>query len=387
MRKKIVTLLFAAGVLCFAAGCSEKEENDNTENTAQEAEEESVVNDEGLVVAVDVDNLEDYVTLGQYQNLTVEEAPVSEVTEEDVDSYIERQLVYNYAPVEVTEDRAVQENDTVNIDYVGYLDGEAFDGGTAQGEDLLIGSDSYIDGFEDGLIGHKKGETVSLNLTFPEEYSNADLAGQDVVFEVTINSISQPPELTDTWAASNTDYDTVEDYRNAQKESLEQEAENEYESQVKSDLFQMVAESSEIKDYPEDVLNDLKSDIETQMDSMYTSTYGMSLEEALEAQGISQEEAEQSIDETAKSYLSQYMITQAILDAEGIQLTEADYEKALEEFASLSGFSDGESMKSMYSDMNVLKGNVLWNVACDTIMSTATVTETEGASADEEAAQ
>lgn len=102
MRKKIVTLLFAAGVLCFAAGCSEKEENDNTENTAQEAEEESVVNDEGLVVAVDVDNLEDYVTLGQYQNLTVEEAPESEVTEEDVDSYIERQLVYNYAPVEVT---------------------------------------------------------------------------------------------------------------------------------------------------------------------------------------------------------------------------------------------------------------------------------------------
>ena len=119
MRKKIVTLLLAAAVLCFTAGCSDKEESEDNENTAQEAEEESVVNDEGLVVAVDVDNLEDYVTLGQYQNLTVEEAPESEVTEEDVDSYIERQLVYNYAPVEVTEDRAVQENDTVNIEYAG----------------------------------------------------------------------------------------------------------------------------------------------------------------------------------------------------------------------------------------------------------------------------
>lgn len=145
---------------------------------------------------------------------------------------------------------------------------------------------------------------------------------------------------------------------------------------MKSDLFQQVTENSEIKDYPEEALNDLKTDIETQMDNLYTSTYGVSLDEYLESQGISQEEADQSFDETAKSYLSQYMITQAILDAEGITLTEADYEKALDEFAQLSGFSDGEAIKSMYSDMTVLKGNVLWNVACDAIMSTANITET-----------
>lgn len=377
MKKKLVALLLTVGVLGLAAGCSNEEENENTENTAQETEEESVVNEEGLVVAVDVDNLEDYVTLGEYQNLTVEEEPKAEVTEEDVDSYIERQLINNYDPVEVTEDRAVQENDTVNIDYTGYLDGEAFDGGPAQGQDLLIGSGSFIDGFEDGLIGHKKGETVSLDLTFPEDYSpNPDLAGQAVVFEVTINSISEPAQLTDQWVAANTDYSTAEEYRNAQKESLVQQTDNEYESQVKSDLFQQVTENSEIKDYPEEALNDLKTDIETQMDNLYTSTYGVSLDEYLESQGISQEEADQSFDETAKSYLSQYMITQAILDAEGITLTEADYEKALDEFAQLSGFSDGEAIKSMYSDMTVLKGNVLWNVACDAIMSTANITET-----------
>ena len=377
MKKKLVALLLTVGVLGLAAGCSNEEENENTENTAQETEEESVVNEEGLVVAVDVDNLEDYVTLGEYQNLTVEEEPKAEVTEEDVDSYIERQLINNYDPVEVTEDRAVQENDTVNIDYTGYLDGEAFDGGSAQGQDLLIGSGSFIDGFEDGLIGHKKGETVSLDLTFPEDYSpNPDLAGQAVVFEVTINSISEPAQLTDQWVAANTDYSTAEEYRNAQKESLVQQTDNEYESQVKSDLIQQVTENSEIKDYPEEALKDLKTDIETQMDNLYTSTYGVSLDEYLESQGISQEEADQSFDETAKSYLSQYMITQAILDAEGITLTEADYEKALDEFAQLSGFSDGEAIKSMYSDMTVLKGNVLWNVACDAIMSTANITET-----------
>ena len=289
MKKKIAVLLLSMSMLCFVAGCSDREETD-TENAVQEAEEESVVNSEGLVVAVDVDDLENYITLGEYQNLTVEESPVEETTDEDVDAYIERQMIGNYSPVEVTEDRPVQENDTVNIDYAGYQDGEAFDGGTAQDQNLRIGSGSYIEGFEDGLIGHRKGETVTLNLTFPVDYEpNPDLAGQPVVFEVTINSISEPPTLTDEWAADNTDYDTAQEYWDAQKEALIQKRANEYESQVKSDLFQQVMENSQIKDYPEDILNDLKSDIETQMDQMYTSMYGMSLDEALEAQGISTE--------------------------------------------------------------------------------------------------
>lgn len=390
MKKKLVLLLLSVSILGLAAGCTgkEKENTKDTENAAEEAEEDSLVNSDGLVVAVDVDDLENYITLGQYQNLTVEEDPEEEVTEEDVDEYIERQMISNYAPVEVTEDRPVQENDTVNIDYIGYEDGEAFDGGTAQDQDLRIGSDSYIDGFEDGLIGHKKGETVTLNLTFPEEYkTNPDLAGKPVVFKVTINSISEPATLTDEWAAANTDYNTAEEYRNAQKESLIQESSNEYESQVKSDLFQQVMENSEIKGYPEELLDDLKSDIRTQMDQMYTSMYGMSLDEALESQGVSGEEADQSIDETAKSYLSQYMVTQAVLDAENVALTEEDYEKALDDFAKLSGFEDGDAMKSMYSDTTVLKGNVLWNVACDKIMETATITETAAGDQDADTAQ
>ena len=390
MRKKIVLLLLSVSMLGFGAGCSDKEATDkgNTENVVQEAEEESVVNSEGLVVAVDTENLENYMTLGEYRNLTVEESPVEETTDEDVDEYIERQMTDNYSPVEVTEDRPVQENDTVNIDYAGYQDGEAFDGGTAQDQDLRIGSGRYIEGFEEGLIGHKKGETVTLNLTFPEDYDpNPDLAGQPVVFEVTINSISQPPALTDDWAAENTDYDTAQEYWDAQKEALIQERTNEYESQVKSDLFQQVMESSQIKDYPEDALEELKTDIETQMDQMYTTMYGMSLEEALEAQGVSAEEAEQSIDESAKSYLSQYMVTQAILDAEGVSLTEEDYEKALDDFAKLSGFENGEAIKSMYSDAGVLKGNVLWNVACDKIMETAVITEPAAEETAEDTAQ
>lgn len=390
MRKKLAVLLLSMSILGLGAGCSGKEETDteNTQNTAQETEEESVVNSEGLVVAVDVDNLEDYVTLGQYQNLTVEEEPKEEVTQEDVDDYVERQLIYNYAPVEVTQDRAVQENDTVNIDFTGYMDGETFSGGSAQDQDLIIGSDSFIDGFEDGLIGHKKGETVTLDLSFPENYrNNPDLSGKPVTFEVTINSISEPTALTDEWAAANTDYPTAEEFKNAQKELLVQQEDSDYESQVKSDLFQQVMNNSQIKDYPEEELDELKSSMETQMDQAYTAAYGMGFYETLEAQGISKDEASKNVESMAESYMAQYLVTQAVLDAEGVSLTEADYEKALDDFAKLSGFQSGEEIESNYGDIQILKNNVLWNVACDKIMETATITEKAADDQTGEAAQ
>ena len=390
MRKKLAVLLLSMSILGLGAGCSGKEETDteNTQNTAQETEEESVVNSEGLVVAVDVDNLEDYVTLGQYQNLTVEEEPKEEVTQEDVDDYVERQLIYNYAPVEVTQDRAVQENDTVNIDFTGYMDGETFNGGSAQDQDLIIGSGSFIDGFEDGLIGHKKGETVTLDLSFPENYrNNPDLSGKPVTFEVTINSISEPAALTDEWAAANTDYPTAEEFKNAQKELLVQQEDSDYESQVKSDLFQQVMNNSQIKDYPEEELDELKSSMETQMDQAYTAAYGMGFYETLEAQGISKDEASKNVESMAESYMAQYLVTQAVLDAEGVSLTEADYEKALDDFAKLSGFQSGEEIESNYGDIQILKNNVLWNVACDKIMETATIIEKAADDQTGEAAQ
>ena len=375
--KRFAAAAIVAAAVSMAWGCGNKEADTESETETSVAESETA--EDGSETAAEEEEIVrpeslGEIKLGEYKGIEVETEEPYIVTDEEVDSYIK---TYILPQNKQSVDDEIMEGDTANIDYVGTIDGVEFDGGSDEGFDLEIGSGRFIDGFEDGLIGHKKGETVSLDLTFPEDYSpNPDLAGQAVVFEVTINSISEPAALTDEWAAANTDYGTAEEYRNAQKESLVQQTDNEYESQVKSDLFQQVTENSEIKDYPEEALNDLKTDIETQMDNLYTSTYGVSLDEYLESQGISQEEADQSFDETAKSYLSQYMITQAILDAEGITLTEADYEKALDEFAQLSGFSDGEAIKSMYSDMTVLKGNVLWNVACDAIMSTANITET-----------
>ena len=159
MKKKLAILFLALGILGMAAGCGkDKEDSKKTEDNKQA--EESLTNADGIVVAVDVENIEDYVKLGEYKNLEVTEQPKPEVTEEVLENNIHYLLVNNYKPVEVTEDRAVQQDDTVNIDYTGYMDGKEFEGGADTGADLRIGSGSFIDGFEDGLIGHKKGRKL-----------------------------------------------------------------------------------------------------------------------------------------------------------------------------------------------------------------------------------
>ena len=137
-------------------------------------------------------------TLGQYKNIEVTLLELK-VTDEDVES----ELYYKLSSLAAKTDRTVVENhDVVNIDFVGKLDDVAFDGGSAEAFDLQIGSKNFIDGFEDGLIGTAVGDTVDLNVTFPESYGSSDLAGKDVVFTVTVNSIMAMPELTDSIIAA-----------------------------------------------------------------------------------------------------------------------------------------------------------------------------------------
>ncbi len=379
MKKRTAMLLLSLSLLTLAAGCGTKEEDSTkTEETAQE-ESFELTNDEGKVVAADIENLEEYVTLGEYKNLEVEEAPKQEITDEYLEEYIHNVMV-SQTPVEVTEDRAVQEDDTVNIDYTGYMDGETFDGGSAEGTDLRIGSGSFISGFEEGLVGHKKGEEVTLDLNFPDPYqNNPDFSGKPVQFKVTINSISEPPAFGDAWVTENTDYESAEEFRTEQKTLLQKYTDTEYESQVKSDLFSKVVENSEIKSYPEQMMEDAKKDVERRIEETYAAPSGLTLEEYYEQSGISQEDADQMVEEMAKSSMDQNLITQAILNAEGITLTEEQYQEEEEKYAQLSGFENAEAMKNLYSESNLglIRDSVLWNRACDVLMETAVITETQ----------
>lgn len=377
MKKKIAVLVLTLAVLGLAAGCGSKKEENKKASGSESAQEFVLTNEEGKVVAIDEKDMEKYVTLGNYKNLEVETEPMRAVTEEDVDTFIELTMVNKYAPVEVTEDRAVQKNDTVNIDYAGYKDGVAFEGGTAKGTDLIIGSGGFIDGFEDGLIGHKKGEEVTLDLTFPEDYRAPELQGQAVQFKVKINKISEPQKLTDEWAKENTDYQTAAEYRDAQKKFLEEDAKGEYDGILKSNLFRMVLENSKIKDYPKKDMEEMKKQVRRQLNELYLSRAGVSLDEYVKSQNMPKEEVEKNIEAAAKEYMNQNLIVQAVLDAEGIELTEKDYEKEKEKFAKESGFPDAAAMEKLYTDKSVIKNNVLWNRVCEVFLETATVKETE----------
>ncbi len=179
MKKRIISMLTAAMTVCMLAGCGSETGNTDLKDM----------------------NVDKYVTVGEYKGLEVAVDPIT-VDETEWNTLVDN--VYN-GNVTVENggilDRAVAVGDTVNIDYVGKKDDVAFDGGTAQGASLTIGSGQFIDGFEDGLVGVMPGETVDLNLTFPEEYHSADLAGQAVVFTVTVNFI-MPTEKDDAVIAS-----------------------------------------------------------------------------------------------------------------------------------------------------------------------------------------
>lgn len=372
MKKKLAIILLALGVLGMFTGC-----NKDKENKEESQQEVSLVNEKGLVVAADVENIEDYVKLGEYQNLEISEAPKQEVTEEVLENNIHYLLLKKYKPVEVTEDRAVQQDDTVNIDYTGYMDGEAFEGGADTGADLLIGSGQFISGFEDGLVGHKKGEEVTLDLTFPDPYKqNESLSGKAVQFKVKINKISAAPEVTDTWVAENTEFKTVDEFKQNQKELLQTSLDIDYEGQIKADLFALVVENSEILKYPEKLMEETKVTVKEQLDSMYQMQAGITFDDYVKSQGLSEEDVDKGLEDSAKQYLTQNLIVQALMDAEGMEFTEKEYEKEKEAYAVSSGFPDVATMEQ-YASPEQIKDNVLWNAVCKKIQKTATIKETE----------
>lgn len=277
-----------------------------------------------------------YVTLGEYKGIEYTKT-VQEVTDDDVKQQVDS-FVEGLAENEAVKDRAVKDGDIVNIDFTGTMDGKEFDGGSATGQDLTIGSNSFIDGFEDGLIGHNIGEEVSLDLKFPDPYeNNPDFAGKDVNFKVKINSISvkKTPELTDQLVKDNTDYDTISAYKDSIRENLEKQNENAAEQQAQSDIFNKIVENSKVSGYDEE---EVKSLVDKEFDSFKQTaksyeSYGYSYEDVLTMNGYkSEDELKKGITEYVKNYLNQKMILFCIADKEKIKVTTEETDKMIKEY-------------------------------------------------------
>lgn len=301
-----------------------------------------------------------YVTLGDYTDLKVEySTSATDVTDESVESTIKTNLS-SYAYESEDKNYKAKEGDTVNIDYEGLKDGVAFDGGTAEGYDLELGSGTFIEGFEEGLVGAKKGEKRSLNLTFPKDYSSEDLAGQDVVFKVTVNSIKITPsmkDLDDDFVAktikkyTNTDGDevevtTVDQYKELVRADLESNNEETIAKDKKEALWDEIVSNAEIKEYPKEDIDAIIKDME-EWYTEYASYYGYeNLDDFITANNSTREEFDENAEKSAKEEVASRLVADAIAEKEDLELTDEEYKEGVTKYTKEYGYtSEDEFVK------------------------------------------
>lgn len=370
MRKRFLAAVMCVclGMTMFACGASKDDNTKETESGTSEATEPAYT-EEDLVDDSNGDlNILDYVDLGDYKGIELTKS-ITKVTDDEVTNEMESKAV------ELTgSDVTVEDGDTAIIDFVGKLNGVAFDGGTASNYELEIGSGSFIDGFGDGLIGVKKGDTVDLNLTFPESYQSTELAGKDVVFTVTVNGVKRKPQLNDEWLAANTNYATLAEFAAETKQKLEDAAETTASNTLESSGLDQVISNSTVKKYYKSLIEQGESQYEKRLNA-YASAYGKSLSELLAAQGMTESQYQNQKQKQAVSYAQVAMVVYAIAQDAGLSEADAEYQTILNDLANNYNM-DAATFSSTYGE-SLVKSSVMSQYAMNYIVSNANVTTQE----------
>ena len=293
------------------------------------------MDDKGVTFAVVV-TVRPEITLGQYKGLTVKKTEVKKVKPADVDAEISKVRERNARYIEVT-DRAVADGDQVNLDYCGKTDGVAFDGGTAQGQTLTIGSHTFIEGFEEQLVGMNIGETRDINVTFPAEYHAEELKGKPAVFTVTINSITvkELPELDDEFAKDVSEFDTLKDYKANIKKHLEERNAKDAEREDESKLIEAVVANTKI-DIPEDMIEEqIDQYVE---DFKYQLSYqGLNIDDYFKYTERTMEDLRKDHRERAEKSVHTRLVFEEIVKAEKLVADDAAVEAKIREYAERVG--------------------------------------------------
>lgn len=342
----------------------------------------------GTKTSMDIDyDVDDYVTLGQYEGLEVT-IDNYEVTEEKIRA-AEEEMISSTVPYIKSDETVVSADSIVNVDYVGKKDGVAFDGGTASSVNIDVAGNAdadqgtgYIDGFTSALVGATVGTTVDADVTFPENYSSTDLAGQQVVFTFTINYVETAVTLdniTDEIVAQNfSDYKTVDDLYNGAKAQAEESAESSKTSATRAAVIEAVKETCKVNSFPEGLVEKRLEEYEQK----YTDTYvtdGSTLEEYLSSTyGTTLEDFESQIKESLESNLTVEMIFEAIAKKEGIELDEDGYNEYTENLVTQAGVNEVADLFSIYGPNDAageeyLKKMYVCNKACDLCVDQAKV--------------
>ena len=388
MKKKAVAarLIMCMAVSAAACGKSSDTEKTTTETTdtkdSEDSEKDSTDTDTKEAASsegkrlVSVKDVSKYVTIGEYKGLELTRTS-QPVTDDDVQAEINYNLEDNGSEV---KDGTVENGDTVTINFTGTIDGKEFDGGSAEDYELVVGDGEMIDGFEDGIVGMKSGETKELDLTFPDDYYEESVAGKAVVFKVTLQKFTRPAELTDDWVAENTEYKTVDEYRAAVKTQLEDTAVQTADYELYSDAWNEVQAASEIKDYPKEDVDAAKKSYQ-ELNEKYVKDAGMEMADFLESQGMSEEDYESECQQYAESKVEQNLIVQGIMDAEGLSIDDEETQKLKDDLIKEYGFASIDEMIETYGEQEVNESLALLRVE-RFIVDNANVTEVAGDDAD-----
>lgn len=384
MKKKLVLLLLCL-ICVFPAACGK----DASDSSGVEGTEIS----EGTAGVKSTDikyDVNDYVTLGDYNDVevTIGEESDYEVTEDKINQYAEQMISY-YCPYVADDTKTeVGENDIVDVDYVGKKDGVAFEGGTAENQIIDVANNSdatrgtgYIEGFTEGLKGVKVGETVDHKVTFPENYQSADLAGQEVTFTFTVNAVEKPMTVEDMDDATAKEYfqvDTKDAFMKQVKSVVESQAENTRQSDIRTQVIDVVTEKSEVKSLPEGLLEARVEEYIAGFEKTYC-TDGTSLEDYIKNNGgTTLEEFRKEITENMEENIRQELVFEAIVEKEDIQFDENEYNTYISNLVQNGGFKDEDTVYETYgADKEAGKIYIqkvyLQNKACQMIADKAKV--------------
>lgn len=299
--------------------------------------------------------------LGQYKNVKVQ-VQKQNVTQEEIDTQIQTILAQN-VKLEAKEGD-VANGDVTTIDFEGFKDGVPFEGGKAEGYQLEIGSGQFIPGFEEQMIGMKKGETRELNLTFPENYGATDLAGADVIFKVTVHNIEikKAVELNDEFVASLNapDIKTVADLQNSVKANLQTQHDQSYSAECENAIFEKVLQDSDVDVTDEEIQKAMDKQI--QQMSMELANQGMQLEQYLQMMGINEEVLHQQLQPSAKQQAIFETIIDEIVVIEKIETTDEEIDQQVEKIASYNQMTKDDvlakiSLEDLKHDFNRVKAS------------------------------
>ncbi len=273
------------------------------------------------------------VTLGKYMGVEVTEID-TQVSDEDVMNEIDRERENNARIVSV-EDRAIENGDTAVIDYEGFSDGVAFDGGKGENHSLEIGSGSFIPGFEEQLIGKNAGDEVEVNVTFPESYHAPELAGKDAVFQVKIHEIKtkEIPELDDEFAQDVSEFDTVDEYMASVREKVQERKNAEAKQTQQEEALEKIVADSQM-DIPSEMI-DMQTENMINQYAQQMAQQGISLDQYLQIAGITLEELGNQVRPEAETHIRQDLVLEAIAQAEDIEITDEDVDAEIERMAVL----------------------------------------------------